>query len=294
MIDSELFNRLREFAIKWDVAIDETLETETSVIAFGSQHDREVVLKAAKRANDDEWHSGEILELFNGEGFVHTYEHVPGAVLLERIIPGKSLVELSLKARDEDATEILADLMSRMTLIEPGEYAKQQTSNTERRGVHTIEDWGKGFARCVASGYQQLPPILVDAAHKVFLQLCASQRKPRLLHGDLQHYNVLFDSERGWLAIDPKGVFGELEYEVGAIMRNPVECPELFLSRPTIERRLKQFARRLNLDYERALGWTFAQAVLSAIWKIEDGHPIVETKPDLQLAEITQAMIPPK
>jgi streptomycin 6-kinase len=292
VIDSELFHRLRQFAIKWQVAIDETLETETSVIAFGSQHDRQVVLKVGKRANDDEWHSGEILGAFDGNGFVHAYEHVPGAVLLERITPGKSLVELSLKTSDEEATEILADVMSRMTLIEPGKYAERQTSNTERRGVPTVEDWGKGFARCVANGYQQLPPIPVDSAHKVFLQLCASQRKPRLLHGDLQHYNVLFDSERGWLAIDPKGVFGELEYEIAAVMRNPVECPELFLSRATIERRLKQFATRLNLDYERALRWTFAQAVLSAIWKIEDGYAIGETKPDLQLAEITQAMIP--
>ena len=32
--------------------------------------------------------------------------------------------------------------------------------------------------------------------------------------------NVRFDSGRGWLAIDPKGVFGELEYEVGAVVRN--------------------------------------------------------------------------
>ena len=42
-----------------------------------------------------------------------------------------------------------------------------------------------------------------------------------LLHGDLQHYNVLLDKDRGWVAIDPKGVVGELEYEVGALLRNP-------------------------------------------------------------------------
>lgn len=45
---------------------------------------------------------------------------------------------------------------------------------------------------------------------------------------DLQHYNVLFDDARGWLAIDPKGVVGEVEYEIGAILRNPIERPDLF------------------------------------------------------------------
>ena len=285
MIDSQLFHWLTPFATKWGVAIEQTLETETSVIAFGSQHDRPVVLKVNKRAND-EWRSGEILEAFNGNGSVRAYEYLPGAVLLERITPGSSLVEPAVNGSDEDATEILADVMARMRLIEG-----QQTSNIESHGVPTVHDWAKGFARYAASGNQQIPKDLVDAGQHIFLQLCSSQSRPRLLHGDLQHYNVLFDSSRGWLAIDPKGVFGELEYEVGAMMRNPVECPDLFLSRETIERRLKQLATRLNLDQERALRWTFAQAVLSAIWSIEDGHPIDARSPVLSLAETTREMI---
>jgi streptomycin 6-kinase len=97
---------------------------------------------------------------------------------------------------------------------------------------------------------------------------------------------VLFDSGRGWLAIDPKGVIGEVEYEIGAVLRNPFEQPDLFLSCSTIERRLKLFASKLNLDYERALAWGFAQAVLSAIWNIEDGFVVEATNPSLRLAEI--------
>ena len=29
-----------------------------------------------------------------------------------------------------------------------------------------------------------------------------------LLHGDLHHWNILSDADRGWMAIDPKGVIG--------------------------------------------------------------------------------------
>lgn len=111
------------------------------------------------------------------------------------------------------------------------------------------------------------------------------------LTGLLQHYNVLVDSERGWLAIDPKGVIGEVEYEVGATLRNPIERPELFASRATIERRIRQFTEKLNLDYERVLAWGFVQAVLSAIWDLEDGFAVDAMNPALRLATAIQPML---
>ena len=101
----------------------------------------------------------------------------------------------------------------------------------------------------------------------------------------------MFDSERGWLAIDPKGVIGEVEYEIGAMLRNPVERPELFISRDIIERRVKQFVDRLSLDCERVLAWGFSQAVLSAIWDVEDGFPVEATHPALRLAQVIQPML---
>ena len=70
-----------------------------------------------------------------------------------------------------------------------------------------------------------------------------------LLHGDLQHYNVLFDNERGWVAIDPKGVVGEWEYEVGPLLRNPVEQPELFANPAIINRRLELLTTLLPLNH---------------------------------------------
>jgi streptomycin 6-kinase len=81
---------------------------------------------------------------------------------------------------------------------------------------------------------------------------------------------VLLDSERGWLAIDPKGVVGELAYELGAALRNPAEHSELFRQPATIKNRVDCFAKALSLDARRVLGWAFAQAVLSALWELED------------------------
>jgi streptomycin 6-kinase len=114
----------------------------------------------------------------------------------------------------------------------------------------------------------------VSTAARLYFDLCASQDDVKLLHGDLHHENVLFDDRRGWLAIDPKGVRGELEYEIGAAMRNPGDHSDRFAQPEVIQRRVDRFARTLDVDPVRVLRWAFAQAVLAAIWEIEDGMAI--------------------
>jgi streptomycin 6-kinase len=278
-------DRLHHYARAWRLEVEDVFETETSAIAFVSRGGHALVLKVVKRPCD-EWHSGEVLAAFEGSGFVRAYEHAPGAVLLERLRPGNSLVEMALNERDEEATSILADIMQQMAARAPS-ISQRELPNA----CATVHDWAEAFARYLVTGDEQVPKVLVEAGQNVYLDLCASQRQPRLLHGDLQHYNVLFDSDRGWLAIDPKGVVGEIEYEIGAALRNPIERPELFLARSTIERRLRQFTDRLAIDYERTLQWAFAQAVLSAIWGVEDGFAVDSANPGLRLAEVLRPML---
>lgn len=277
-VSSNLLDRIQKHACEWGVIIENKFQTDSSLIGLGSRDSQAVVLKVVKQPGD-EWHSGEVLEAFDGNGFVRVYEHAPGAVLLERLRPGNSLVEMALSGRDEEATGILAAVIQKMS------------SPEAPKRCATTQDWARGFERYIATDDDQIPRSLVESGQRVYTELCASQRRTRLLHGDLHHYNVLFDSDRGWLAIDPKGVIGELEYEIGAVLRNPGEQSDLFLSRSTIERRLKQFTNRLNLDFERALAWTFAQAVLSAIWGIEDGFTVDTTNPVLRLAEVIRPML---
>jgi streptomycin 6-kinase len=90
-----------------------------------------------------------------------------------------------------------------------------------------------------------------------------------VLHGDLHHENILRSHEQGWVAIDPKGVVGEREYEIGALMRNPI--PVLHEPR-TLERRADQLAEALGLDRARIRAWSWAQAHLAAAWAVEDGE----------------------
>ena len=264
-------------AAEWNVRLDEVRETATSVLGFGVREGRRVVLKLTK--TDDELHSGAVLRAFGGDGTVRVLESEMGAVLLERLDPGEELVNLVRRGRDDEATTILAQVISKLA------------NHTPPAECPTVADWGRGFDRYLQSGDQQIHHDLVREAQLLYHELAASQRTTMLLHGDLQHYNVLFDRERSWTAIDPKGVIGELEYEVGALLRNPVELPELFANRATVERRLKILTTLLPLNHARALKWSFAQAVLSAIWTVEDEHTLEPNNSALQLARELKPML---
>ena len=242
----------------WGVAIERTVATDTSLLVHGKRGDAPVVLKVVKQRDGDEWHCGEIAAKFGGRGVVQVYEHMPGAALYERLEPGEPLASLTLAGRDDEATDILAMLLGRMA---PGDPPP---------GTATVEQWGEGFARYAARGDERIPLALLEPARRIYADLSATQREPALLHGDLHHYNVLSDRARGWCAIDPKGVVGELEFELGAALRNPLDRPDLFASIDIAERRLDHFGLALGIDTSRARGWCFAQAVLSAIWSIED------------------------
>jgi len=260
------------------VAVERVVERESSLVAFGARGGQPVVLKVLKKPGD-EWRSAKVLAAFDGCGVARMYEYCDGALLLEHLSPGHSLASLTLNGKDSEATEVLAGLIQTMSGCEPPS------------GCPTVEDWGKGFSRYLAAGHTQIPTELVEEAFRHYSGLCTSQRRPQLLHGDLQHYNILFDSSRGWLAIDPKGVVGEREYEVGAFLRNPVEAPASFGSRAIVERRVNQLGATLTLDLSRALAWGFAQAVLSAIWSVEDGQEVDASHPALRLANAIRPML---
>lgn len=227
-------------------------------VAFVERDGVPLVLKLLPLGSD-EYQSASILAHWRGEGAVQLVEADEGAVLIERAMPGDDLTGLVAAGGDDEATLALCEVMSKLNRPAP-----------RGRGPRTVVDWGKGFARdrsiALAAG---VPGDLIDRAEAVFMRLCRTQAPPIVLHGDLQHYNVLRDARRGWLAIDPKGILGEPAYETGAMLRNPDDPrhpPHI-----AIARRTKLLCDRLGYDSLRVLGWCFSQWMLSILWAIEDG-----------------------
>ena len=92
----------------------------------------------------------------------------------------------------------------------------------------------------------------MEKAETLFSELIESMSAPVLLHGDLHHYNILSAVRKPWLAIDPKGVVGEVEYEVGAFVRNRL-LPGAGL-KGLLERRMDQFADEFRKSRDAIFG----------------------------------------
>ncbi len=153
------------------------------------------------------------LRLYNGRGACRLLDAAPdkGMLLLEQLQPGGMLSELE---DDERATHIAANVMSQLWRPVPENIGN----------FIQLKDWFDGFKRLrrrFDGKTGPLPKRLVETAKSLSKDLLAENKDETLLHGDFHHYNIL-RSERGWLAIDPKGVVGPKGYEVGPLLINPI------------------------------------------------------------------------
>ena len=234
--------------------------TPRSVVQFAWRDGVPLVLKLV--THKDEAGQRAALVHFAGRGAVRPIDWDGPAILMERSVPGTPLTQLVRAGRDDEATSVVCAIMAQL----------QQATAPPSEGFRTVESWGRGFNRLRPVAEERgVDMALMDRAEELYSELCASQGPRVLLHGDLHHYNILQDARRSWLAIDPKGVLGEAAFEAGAMLRNPVGEMRLFADSAVISRRTAIMTERLNLDRRRVLGWAFSQAVLSALWSIEDG-----------------------
>ena len=95
-------------------------------------------------------------------------------------------------------------------------------------------------------------------------RLLATPREECALHGDLHHDNVLDFGARGWLAIDPKGLWGERGFDFANLFRNPDTAAAL----AAMERRMGEVCALARLERGRLLDWVVALCGLSACWRI--------------------------
>jgi len=260
---SALPDLITEACRRWNLSdVQPTPNLSYNFVAFARRGDEPVVLKIG--VPRDELHS-EIaaLKRYNGQGACRMLEADPekGTFLLERLRPGRMLSELE---DDQQATQIAADVISQLWQPVP--------TNTDN--FNQLRDWFKGFARLRGyfdGGTDPLPETLVERAESLSNDLLAENKDHALLHGDFHHYNLL-ESQRGWLAIDPKGVIGPKGYEVGSLLINPID--RFFDgSEPQVqtEKRIYILSERLNMERERIRAWAFCHAVLSAWWNLEAG-----------------------
>lgn len=194
------------------------------------------VLKIAPPEDDQADHEADALKVWDGNGAVRVVRHDPRrrAMLLERIWPGDD----ASSATDEEAVAALLRVGSRLW--------RSVAAGPFRSARRQIED---DLAR-----HQNAHP-LVAVAHMMYQDL--EPADPVLLHGDLHHHNLLRSAD-GWVAVDPKPLLGDREFDVTAFLWNPVNAT------PTPERTERAIAAcaAAGLDEERIRRWAIVRGTL--------------------------------
>ena len=225
---------------------------------------------------EDERHGATTLACWNGHGAVHLYRADAGAHLIE-YIDGGDCVALVREGRDNEASSILGDILARIHAARSGPPPAELTPLEER--------FSELFDVAQRSG---IDPIFTRAA-KLARKFLDAPLNTAVLHGDLHHENVLWSSDRGWLAIDAKGLRGETTYDGAMAVLNPLGMDALVENPERIRAIVRILSAKLGVNDRRLLRYTFAHACLSASWSMET--PNFSSSRALRIARTIEDML---
>ncbi len=204
--------------------------------------------------NQEEREGAALMHWWAGDGAAQVLAWEDAALLLERATGARSLARMTKAGFDDEAVRILCAAAARL-------HAPRSTPPPPM--LAPLPVW-----------FRQLEPAarahggVLIASAMAAKALLAEPREPVVLHGDIHHDNVLDFGERGWLAIDPKGLFGERAFDFANLFCNP--WPEA-ADPGRLQRRIPVVAEAAGLEPARLLQWVLAYAGLSAAWTIGDG-----------------------
>ncbi|WP_185150657.1 aminoglycoside phosphotransferase family protein [Cytobacillus dafuensis] len=254
----EDFDRLiDECEQRWQMNILSPYELSYHFVAPALRRDgSEVVIKLA--IPSIEFYSEvEALRVFNGNGMVKIMDvdYEKGILIFERLVPGITLATLT---NDEEATYIAAQIMKKLWKPVQSSDLFQTTFDRETELKRIYYEYPEGVGPVTKETLREATEIFTEMNHTL--------GTPFMLHGDLHQYNILLNGE-SWLAIDPKGLIGDREYDVIQFLLNKLPKENI---EEILEKRINILEKELHLNKHRVLSWGFSHAVLATCWSFEE------------------------
>lgn len=203
---------------------------------------------------------------WGGHGAAGVLAHENNALLLERATGSRSLSAIAKRGDDTEASEIICKVV----------HTLHRRTLTELPELTPLDQWFADMHTCAAK-YGGILSLCAETIHA----LLSSPQDVVVLHGDIHHNNILDFDDRGWLAIDPKGLIGERGFDYANMFCNPDH--ETASAPGRLAKQSAVVSKAAGLNSKRLLQWVLAWAGLSAIWSFNDGF---EKEMDLYIAEI--------
>jgi streptomycin 6-kinase len=216
---------------------------------------------------------GALMAWWAGEGAARVLAWDGEALLLERALGPNLLADMARTGRDDEACRILCAAGAQL-------HAPRPRPTPE--SLVPLERW---FRQLWPTAQAQGGVFATSAA--VARALLDDPQEVGVLHGDLHHGNVLDFGERGWLAIDPKGLLGDRGYDHANMLCNPDAATALAPGR--MARQVEVVAEAAGMERRRVLGWLLAYCGLSGSWTLADGPGDVART--LALAEMAAGLL---
>ena len=219
----------------------------------------------------EEQAGGLLMAWWDGKGAAPVLAHDGEALLMVRAQGPGSLVQMTRSGRDDEATRILCAVAA-------------QLHAPVTRPIPALVPLEQGFAALWDAA--ALHGGILEHCARTARELLAAPRDVTVLHGDIHHGNVLDFGRSGWLAIDPKGLYGERGFDYANIFCNPDS--ESALAPGAFARRIEIVANASGIDRRRLLQWVLAWTGLSITWMLEDD---LEPGTNLGVAKLAAAAL---
>ncbi len=257
-MEKKAHHLLTEYLSKWELKADKDFFCTHSSLLQPSIYMKHGVAKQVMLKIplvEEEKQGSELMAWWGGVGAVSVLRHDGTALLLERIADNNlNLVNMTAQGGDGEATRIICQVAD--LLHEPRSEPLPKLT--------PLKIWFSSLLNTTT--YHDT--ILAECAAMAHFCLL-SQEDICVLHGDLHHQNILYSETYGWVALDPKGLYGERTFDYANILCNPNET--VALSDGRLDQQIMIISQLARLSPKRLLEWTIAWAGLSALWMIDDG-----------------------
>lgn len=256
---------LDDYQQRWNLQLDgAAFSTNSSMLQPVRYEGIPAMLKIA--LVEEERRGSNLMVHWAGNGAVKVLRHSKAALLMERALGQGSLRQMVLDGRDDEASKIICEVSARLHTAKASASLK----------LIPLSEWFHALFFAAA----QLDGIFSECA-EIARFLLNDPIDEVVLHGDIHHGNILDAGDSGWLAIDPKALYGERGFDFANLFCNPEMT--IAIQDGRLAQQVGVVSKAANLDSKRLLQWIVAWSGLSASWMLADAMPIDQK---LKLIEI--------